>query len=332
MLRVTDRLRWGVVGTGWIAEREVIDLQRDGAVVSAIGSRSVGAARTFADRFGIARAHGSYADLVADPAVDLVYVATPHPMHAEHALLAIEAGKPVLVEKPFTLTGAEARQVFDAARSARVPVLEAMWTRFLPQHVRVREIIREGVLGDVRRVLADSGQVMTTDPAHRINDLTLGGGALLDLGIYPLSFAWSVLGSPGTTLTSATLGPTGADRSVSLLLEYGGGRQAVLATSADDRGPNRAAIVGTMARVEFSPVFYTGSTSFVVTSTDGVELERWDDPPPGRGMQFQARELARMVRGGELESPVLPWDETVAILEHLDEIRARIGVRYPSEA
>lgn len=324
-------LRWGIVGTGWIAERQVADLQLDGHEVVAVGSRSVESARRFAERFGLPKAHGSYADLVADPDVDLVYVATPNNRHAEDALLAIGAGKPVMLEKPFALNAAEARRVLDAAAASGVPVMEAMWTRFLPQYTRIRDMLASGALGRVGRVLADNGQRLPADPSHRINDPELGGGALLDLGIYPVSLAWMVLGAPSRTLSTARLGPTGVDRAAAILVDYPGGGQAVLATSADDAGPNRASIIGEAGRIDIAPVFYGVRAAFTHVGADGAIIERWEQRPPGRGMQFQAREFERLVSAGERESPVIPHAETIAIMEHLDLIRRQIGVRYSAD-
>ena len=189
-------LRWGILATGGIAHMFTKDLRTAGLDIAAVGSRRADAARAFADEFEIPHAHDSYEALVDDPDVDIVYVATPHPAHADNAILALEHGKHVLVEKPFTLNAAEAARVRDVAAANGLLAMEAMWTRYLPHMVRIRELLAEGALGDVRAVTADHTQSISTDPAHRLNALELGGGALLDLGIYPVSFAWDVLGAP----------------------------------------------------------------------------------------------------------------------------------------
>ena len=189
-------LRWGILGTGWIADLFVQDLQLTGHQVVGVGSRAPETAQRFAARFGIPNAHGSYESLVADPQVDIVYVATPHPMHASNAMAALNAGKHVLIEKPFTVNAAEARGIVDLAKAKNLVVLEAMWTRFLPHMRRIREIIASGALGTVYSVVADHTRDLPDDPKHRLNALELGGGALLDLGIYPISFAWDILGQP----------------------------------------------------------------------------------------------------------------------------------------
>ena len=181
---------WGILGTGFIAHAQTADLVGCGFTVAAVGSRSLDTAKDFAVEFGIPTAHGSYEALVADPDVDAIYVSTPHPFHAENALLALHAGKHVLIEKAFTLNAAEAREVVETAEAAGLVVMEAMWTRFLPHMARIREIIAAGTLGELRTLIADHNQDLPTDPQHRINNLALGGGALLDLGIYPVSFAF----------------------------------------------------------------------------------------------------------------------------------------------
>ena len=196
------QLRWGILGTGFIAGLQTQDLQEHGFTVQAVGSRSLESASAFAEQYGVATAHGSYESLVADPSVDVVYIATPHPFHHGNALLALNAGKHVLVEKAFTMNAREAQEVFDLAAAKGLVALEAMWSRFLPHMIRLREIIANGTIGEVRKVIASHNQNLPKDPAHRLNDPALGGGALLDLGVYPVSFAIDILGSPETIRAS----------------------------------------------------------------------------------------------------------------------------------
>ncbi len=327
---MTEHLRWGILATGGIAEMFVRDLQLTGIPVTAAGSRGLDRARAFAERFGIPNAHGSYAELVADQEVDVVYVATPHPMHAENALRALDAGKHVLVEKPFALNAAEARTVVDRANERDLIVLEAMWTRWLPHMVRIREIVAAGTLGELRTVLADHDQRLNPDPALRLQDPALGGGALLDLGIYPVSFARDILGAPDRVLALSDPTPTGVDQQTAIILGHPGSRQAVLQVQLDAAGPNRAVVVGTEARIEIDPVWHN-PTSFSVIASDGRVLERYESEVEGRGMQFQALELERRVAEGRGPGDVLPPEETVAIMETLDEVRRQIGLRYPGE-
>ncbi len=327
---MTDTIRWGILGTGGIAEHFVTDLGVAGLDVVAVGSRTQESADRFAERFDIGSAHASYEALVRDPQVDAIYVATPHPFHAENALLAIAAGKHVLVEKPFTLNGDQAEAIADAARAAGVVVLEAMWTRFLPHMVRLREIVAEGTLGDIRTVIAEHDQKLPSDPEHRINNPSLGGGGLLDLAIYPISFAIDLLGLPTQVLAHATFSDTGVDRQTALIFAHEGGRQSLSHSAIDAAGPVRASVVGTDARVEFDAGWYE-ATGFTVLAPDGSVIERVAPSVQSRGMQYQALELERVVRAGERESPLLPLDQSVAIMRVLDEVRAQIGLRYPGE-
>ncbi|BDV31159.1 Gfo/Idh/MocA family protein [Microbacterium terricola] len=324
-------LRWGILATGGIAHSFARDLRTAGLDLAAVGSRRLESAERFAAEFDIPRAHGSYEGLVADPDVDIVYIATPHPMHAEDALLAISHGKHVLVEKPFTLTGAEAAAVRDAARAQGVLAMEAMWTRYLPHMARIRELVASGALGEVRTAFADHTQQLPADPEHRLNALELGGGALLDLGIYPVSFTWDVLGAPSSVTATARLGETGADTEVATLFTHAGGAVSSTLSSSRAAGPNTAHIVGTTARIDIDRVWYT-PTSFRLITPDGTIVEDYVSQVEGRGMQYQAIAAEQFVADGSLDSDVLPLDDTVAIMETMDEIRRQIGVAYPSEA
>ncbi len=321
-------LRWGILATGGIARSFTQDLLDAGHTVAAVGSRAPGAAQAFATEFGIPRAHGSYEQLVADPDVDVIYVATPHPMHLDAALLAIAAGKHVLVEKPFTLTAAQATRIAAAAATAGVVAMEAMWTRFLPHMVQLRALIAAGAIGDVRTVIADHTQALPTDPSHRLQNPELGGGALLDLGIYPVSFAVDVLGLPTAVQAHASMTPTGVDRQTAMILEHEGGRQSVLHCALDTAGSNRAIVIGTQGAIELDRVWYT-PTALTRYDRDWQVVERFEPEVSGRGMQFQAAELERRVSGERPSS--LPIDESVAIMGVLDRVRSLIGLRYPGE-
>ena len=327
---VDQPIRWGILATGWIAGLFAADLKLlPDAELVAVGSRTQDAAEAFGERYGAPHRHGSYQALVEDPEVDVVYIATPHPGHRDTALAAIEAGKAVVVEKPFTMDAAEAVELIDAARANGVFVLEAMWTRFLPHMVRVREILAAGTLGDVVSVTAEHGQYFEHDPTHRIFAPELGGGALLDLGIYPLSFASMVLGTPRDVTAVSDPAFTGVDAQTSMLLQYAGGAHAILTTTSYAATNNAAAINGTEARIEIAGTFYV-PTSFTVIARDGAVLETFDAPEPGRGMQHQAAEVHRCLRSGELESPVLPLAETLSIMQTMDEVRRQIGLTYPA--
>lgn len=323
-------LRWGILATGGIATAFASDLRTAGLDLVAVGSRSQASADAFAAKFDIPRAHASYEALVADPDVDIIYVSTPHPMHHAGAKLALEHGKHVLVEKAFTVNRAEAEELRQLAADRGLLAMEAMWSRYLPHMVRIREIVASGALGELRAVMADHTQKITDDPAHRLNALELGGGALLDLGIYPISFIWDILGAPETVQATARLGETGADAEVATIMTHAGGAISTSLSSARAAGPNTAAIVGTEARIDIDRVWYC-PTSFRVVAPDGEVRESYESHIDGRGMQYQALAAERLVHDGILEGDILPIAESVAIMGTLDEIRAQIGVRYPSE-
>lgn len=323
-------LRWGILGTGWIAHAQTSDLLANGFTVTAVGSRTADAARAFADEFGIRTAWGSYEDLVADDDVDVVYVSTPHPLHAPNATLALNAGKHVLIEKPFALNAGEARRLTSLAEGRGLVALEAMWTRFLPHMVRIRELLAAGVIGEVRTLLADHNQKLSTDPLSRILNPVLGGGALLDLGIYPVSLAHDLVGTPLSVLAHAAMTTTGVDRQTAIVLGFDGGRQAVLHAALDTRGPNRATILGTAGSIEIDAVWYT-PTTFTVLDAAGALIDTFDEPVNGRGMHFQAVELERLVAEGRTGGSIMAPEETVRVMETLDEVRRQIGLTYPQE-
>lgn len=322
--------RWGILGPGGIARAFTSDLRTAGLDVAAVGSRRRETAEAFAADFGIPHAHGSYEELVADPDVDIVYIATPHPMHAANALLALEAGKHVLVEKAFTLNAAEAAAVRDAAAERGLLAMEAMWTRYLPHMVRIRELVESGALGEIRAVTADHTQLLPSDATHRINALELGGGALLDLGIYPVSFAWDILGEPLSIAAAARIGDAGSDTEVATIMTHASGALSTSLSASRGAGPNTATIIGTEARIDIDSVWYS-ATSFRLVGPDGAVREVFRSDIEGRGMQYQALAAERYLADGRTDSDVLPIDESVAIMATLDEIRDLVGVRYPGE-
>ena len=318
---MSEPLRWGVIGAGGIAAVFAADLElTDSGRVVAVGSRDLARAEAFADRFAIPNRHGSYEALVADGDVDAVYVATPHPMHRAYAELALRAGKPVLLEKPFTVTAAQARELVALARERGLFLMEAMWTRFLPHVARIRELLAEGALGEIVTVIADHGQWFAEDREHRLFAPELAGGALLDLGVYPVAFASMVLGQPTEILSMVTPAFTGVDGQTSMLLGYASGAHAVLTCTLAAKSPTRAAIVGTRARIEVEGDFYAPSR-FTLTSRDGDQVS-FDGSREGRGLRFEADEVARCLREGLLESPLMPLDESVAIMETMEAVLA----------
>ncbi|MFF3510763.1 Gfo/Idh/MocA family protein [Streptomyces sp. NPDC002573] len=325
-------VRWGILATGSVAHSFAEDLRLipEDAELVAVGSRSAEAALRFAARHGIARAHGSWQDLAADPEVDVVYIATPHSAHHAAAALCLEAGKAVLCEKPLTLDLARARDLVTIARTRNVFLMEAMWTYVNPAVLRMRELIEDGAIGEIRSVHADFGIAVPYDATHRLHDPLQGGGALLDLGVYPVSFAHLLLGVPDTVSAWAHLTPQGVDDNTAVLLGYDSGAVAVLSCSLDTRTAQRASVNGTLGRVEFDRDFF---------HADGFVLHRQGREPeeirlpesPGNGYTHEALEVTRCLRAGAVESPWVPLAGTLAVMASLDAVRARIGVHYPGE-
>jgi predicted dehydrogenase len=319
-------LRWGILGTGLIAETFTTDLKlTDSGIVAAVGSRTQEAADRFAQKHGIDRAHSSYESLVADPEIDVVYVATPHPMHRDNAILALEAGKPVLVEKPFTMNAVEAREIVAVAREKKLFAMEAMWTRFLPHMMVVRDWLTQGVLGEIVSVSADHGQWFAEDPDFRLFAPALGGGALLDLGIYPVSFASMVLGTPDRIVSIGDPAFTGVDAQTSMLFGYETGAQAILTCTLRAKSPTTASIVGTDARIEIDGDFYAPASVRLIPRLGEPFLVTSEHR--GRGLRHQADEVAHRLAAGDLESPLMSLDETISIMETIDTVLAQSANR-----
>lgn len=325
-----SEFKWGVLGTGGIAAAFVKDLSRaEGHEVVAVGSRTLGKAQEFAKNIPTATAYGSYEELVKDPNVDAIYVATPHPSHEEHTLLALNAGKPVLCEKPFAITAKETQAMIDCAKKNNVALLEAMWTRYLPHIAVVREILASGVLGDIQMVEADHGQRLADQNIARLVDPKLAGGALLDLGIYPVSFAHLVLGAPTAITARSVMTERGVDAQTSAIFDYATGAQAIINTTMKALTPCRAVVSGLLGRLEIDSTFYIPTTMRVILF-DGTVTE-YPNNYMGHGLREQAIELARVVGAGALESPLMPWSETLSVMHVMDQIRDQIGLVYPFE-
>jgi predicted dehydrogenase len=328
-------IRWGVLGTGGIARTFVRDCGAAGVTFTAVGSRDAARATAFAAEHGIPASHGTYEELVADPTVDAVYVASPHMFHERDALLAIAAGKHVLVEKAFTINAAEAARVVDAARDAGVAVMEAMWTRFLPQNARIRALIAEGRIGTPRVVEATHHQALPTDPRHRINAPELGGGAILDLGIYPISFAVDMLGVPTDVVAAGTLSSQGVDTAMGLVLTHaavdGLVPQSMVHFALDVRSPNMATVIGTEGRIDLDSTWYT-PTTYRLRDRDGVVVEEFDGREDLSGYAHEARAFEAVIEDGSLDSPLMPAAQSVEIMRVMDEARRQVGVVYPGES
>jgi predicted dehydrogenase len=328
---VSAEIRWGIVGPGRIAEKVVGDIALvPGARAVAVASRSRERAEDFAGRHGLERAHGSYAEIVADPDVDVLYVATPHPQHLPVALAALRAGKALLVEKSFTATAAGAVEVVELARSTGTFVMEAMWTRFQPAVVALRDLVADGAIGEIRSVQADLGVAGVFDPADRLYALELGGGALLDLGVYVVSFAQLLLGAPDTVTATGSRFPTGVDAEAALLLGYADGRAATLLTSLRHALPGQARVFGTQGWIDVLPRFHHPQT--IVLHRAGSDPEVITRPQLGGGYAHELIEVTECLRAGRTESDVMPLADTLAVQNVLQQAADQLGVPHAEAA
>ena len=325
---MTNQLRWGFIGNGWIAKVLAEDFKVAGLKIQAIGARSQAKADEFANTYGIPNRHDSYEKLVNDPEVDIVYVATPHPFHVRDAILALNAGKHVLCEKPFTINEKEAIQIKEAAKRNNKFVMEAMWARFLPVQNEIQRIIKNGDIGKVKIVVADHTRYLVD--IRRLWDPELGGGALLDLGVYPIHLIVRLLGIPVRIESSAKLSPEKIDEYLMCKMDFADGGMATFLTTNSVAGANRAIIYGEKGRIEVDGSAWD-STTFSLFNQSGDLISKYQETHPGTGRQFQAMEVERCIREGLLESPLLPVDETIAIMRIMDQIRNQICVKYPME-
>jgi predicted dehydrogenase len=327
---VVKKVRWGILGTGAIARQFVRGLRSvPDAEVFAVGSRSEASASKFADKRNISHRHAGYAGLASDPDVDVVYIATPHPFHAENATLCLEAGKPVLCEKPFSVNAAEAERVVGLAREKGLFLMEGMWTRFFPLMEEVRRLVSTGALGEVRMLNVDFGFRAEADPASRLFAPWLGGGALLDVGVYCVSFASMVLGPPSGSVGIPHLGDTGVDEQASIILEHEGGRLANLSVGIRTTTPQEATIMGTEGYVRIHHPWWRPQSMTI--SRPGEEDETIEAPVTGNGFNYEAAEVMRCLEAGKTESNIMPLDETISVLRTMDGIREAWGLRYPGE-
>jgi predicted dehydrogenase len=326
----TGTVRWGIVGPGRIARNVVRDFAEvAGAEAVAVASRSLDRAQAFAEEHQIPAAYGSYAEIVAAEDVDVLYIATPHPQHHAVALAAIEAGKAVLVEKTFTATVAGAEEVVAAARRHSVFAMEAMWTRFQPAIVAARTLIEDGAIGEVRQVQADLGVDQPFNPDDRLFDPAQGGGAMLDLGVYVVSFAQMLLGTPERVVAAGSLFPSEVDAEASLLLDHGDGRTATLTTSLRQALPGQARVFGTEGWIDVLPRFHHPQT--IVLHRAGAEPETITRQPLGGGYAHELIEVTECLRAGRTESSVMPLADTLAVQSVLGEAADQLGVRHAED-
>ncbi len=350
------KIGWAILGAGNIARSFAQDLRLlPDAELLAIGSRSMDKAQQFANELQVPRAYGSYEDLVADPDIDVVYIATPHVFHKDQSLLCLNAGKGILVEKPFTMNAAEAREVVACARERNLFCMEAMWMRFAPAMREVVKLVEQNVIGDLQMITASLGFYNAFDPQHRLFNPDLGGGAMLDLGVYPLSLIVQLLGRPLTISSQASIGASNVDENAAVLLGFPDGKMAQLSTNIRAHNRNDAFLIGSQGSIYIHPPLYCPTTltvqKFAASSPGALNqnslvgrlkrnqfvrnmyqllkgarrLLRGDQaiqlPSEGNGYLYEAAEAGRCLQAGLIESAIMPHDETIAIMETMDAIR-----------
>ena len=324
------KTRWGILGPGTISQKFATGLKAvSDAEITAVGSRDLQRANAFADTFSIPHRHGNYTDLAHNPDVDVIYVATPHPFHKECAMLCLEAGKAVLCEKPLTVNAEQAEEMIACARQNNQFLMEAMWTRFLPVIVKVREWLADGAIGEPRLLTADKGsrQTLSTETLEgRLFNPELGGGGLLDVGVYTIALAYMVFGAPSMITSLAHIGETNVDEQASILLGYDAGQIANLFCAIRTETSKEARIIGTKGAIHIPEFWQATSATLIRTGRDPLHIEM---PFIGNGYENQAIEVINCLREGKLESDVMPLDESLSIMKTMDTIRFQWGLKYP---
>ncbi|MBN2712456.1 MAG: Gfo/Idh/MocA family oxidoreductase [Planctomycetes bacterium] len=324
------KFKWGIIGPGNIAKKFATGLKEVAdAELYAVASRDKAKAENFIGEFGGAKAYGSYEEMLADPEVQAVYISTPHVFHKDNSMQCIRAGKAVLCEKPMTVNASEAQEVFDAAEKAGVLYMEAMWTRFLPIMERVRKLVAEGAIGEVRMLTADFGFRCGWNPESRLLNPALAGGGLLDVGIYPISFFSMLFGEPVTVQGTAHIGKTGVDEQAAWVFGYDEGRIAIGYSAVQTSTPHEAYILGTEGRIHIHAPWWVPSRMTV--SKNGADPEEVTLPPVGNGYNYEAQAVMDSVRKGELEHPLMTHAESLQIMKTMDKLRAQWGLKYPVE-
>ena len=327
---MSDKIKWGIMGTGRIAGSFAIALKNlDDSELYGIGSRSEENADAFSDEYSVPKRFHDYESLAADPDIDVVYIATPHSLHKENCLMCLEHGKAVLCEKPFTINAAEAAAVINFARERRLFLMEAMWSRFVPAAIKLKELIEDKIIGDIQYLFAGGAFIPEFDPDHYLFKKELGGGVLLDGGIYPVSLASWLLGYPDRIQSAGRLNSSGIDDHDALLLEYDCGAIAGLHVSMRTQSPPDITVLGSKGKIYVHPAMFCPSK--ITLSLFDAEETEIALPFASNGYQYEAMEVNRCLREGKTESKVMPLDETLAIMRMMDEIRGQFGLKYPME-
>jgi predicted dehydrogenase len=326
-------IRWGILGAGHIARKFASDLRLvEGAELIAIGSRTQQSADEFRKDFPVKYAHDSYESLAQNPEVDVIYIATPHVLHYENTLLCLQHSKAVLCEKPFAMNARQAAAMINLAKEKKVFLMEALWTKFQPHFIKLQEMMGQKVLGEIRAVLVNFGFKPLPNAPARLFDPALGGGTVMDIGIYNVFIAMSILGKPDHIDAVMTPAATGVDEQCAILFRYKNGAMAQLFSTFSSNLATEADICGTEGRIRLTTRFYEPSAIFEfyngrVDSKEIIPVEK----QPGFGYQYEARHVNDCLRKGLTESPVLTFADTLLLMETLDEIRKIAGIRYPSD-
>ncbi|MEM6342382.1 MAG: Gfo/Idh/MocA family oxidoreductase [Bacteroidota bacterium] len=325
-----EKIRWGILATGKIAGKFASGmLTVPNAKLQAVGSRSEDKAKTFAEQYRIETVHTTYEALANDPEVDIIYVATPHPYHHANTLMCLEAGKAVLCEKPIAINAQQTVEMIEKAREKNVFLMEAMWTRFLPVWVQIKTWLDEGRIGEIKQLQADFAFKGPDDINHRVLNPNLAGGAMLDVGIYPLATAYHIFGEdPVHASSTAHIGQTGVDEQSAYLLGYANGAFATLSSGVQVDSPRQAVIVGTEGKIVV-PLFWK-SSEVRIEYADGRE-EYYPFPYESSGLQYQAIHAMQCLKEGKRESPIMPWSESLRLMRLMDRFRTEWGLKYPGE-
>ena len=324
------KIKWGILGAGWIASKFVKGLREiPDAEIVAVGSRSLERAEAFGIEYNISKKYGKYKELVNDPEIDVIYVATHLPHHKNTAMLCLEAGKAVLLEKPFTTNAVEALELIEFSKKNKIFLMEAMWNRFLPIMIKVGEWLKDSLIGDLKMVDANFGMTVEWDPKHRLLDPFKGGGSIMDLGVYPVSFASLIFGEvPSNIVSKGFIGETGVDEQTAIILEYDGGKLAVIFCAVRTKSTHEAWIRGAKGSIKIHPPCWKATTATLYTKD---KEETFEHPMVGNGYNYEAMEVMNCLRAGKTESDIMPLDETLSIMKTLDIIRSQIGLKYPTE-
>jgi len=321
-------VRWGILGTGRIAKEFAAALSFvNGAKLVAVGSRSQKSADEFGERFNVARRHAPYEQLADDPQVDAVYVSTPHALHRDNTILCLAAGKHVLCEKPFAINATQAAEMIGAAKKHRRFLMEAMWTRFLPAMAELRNLLAKGAIGEPRLLQADFGFRAEFNRKGRLFDPNLGGGALLDVGVYPVALSSMIFGAPDRVTGDADVGKSMVDEQSAMVLHHKRGQLSVLSAAVRTDTIQEAIIYGSEGWIRVNSPWWKATT--ITVHRKGAKERTITAPIRGTGYNYQADEVVRCLTSGKRQSDVMPLSETLSIMKTLDAIRMSMGLRYP---